>query len=293
MQIAATPEQIRAMGARARMQGKSIGLTPTMGFLHEGHLSLVRRARDENDVCAVSIFVNPIQFGPNEDLEGYPRDMERDMALLKQEGVDFLYTPTVEAMYGPGFSVTVSENRLSLGMCGASRPGHFDGVCTVVMKLFNAVRPDRAYFGQKDFQQLQVIRKMTQDMDMQVEVVGCPIVREPDGLAMSSRNTYLSQDERQRALALSRSLFEASDLFGRGERRARAILDGAFDFLNSAQGVEPEYVDLRDAETLETVAENIAKRSVLAVAARVGPARLIDNILLDPHNTEASGGAAR
>ncbi len=293
MQVAATPEQIRSMGSRARMQGKSIGLTPTMGFLHEGHLSLVRRARDENDVCAVSIFVNPIQFGPNEDLEGYPRDMERDIALLKQEGVDFLYTPTVEAMYGPGFSVTVSENRLSLGMCGASRPGHFDGVCTVVMKLFNAVRPDRAYFGQKDFQQLQVIRKMTQDLDMQVEVIGCPIVREPDGLAMSSRNTYLSQDERQRALALSRSLFEASDLFGRGERRARVILDGAFDFLTSTQGVEPEYVELRDAETLETVAENIAKRSVLAVAARVGPARLIDNILLDPHNTEASGGATR
>lgn len=261
--------------------GNSLGLVPTMGFLHEGHISLVRRCRAENGVTAVSIFVNPIQFGPGEDLASYPRDMERDLSLLEQEGVDMVFAPQPEQMYSKDFSVHVDEEDLSTGLCGASRPGHFRGVCTVVTKLFNIIRPDRAYFGQKDYQQLQVIKRMVRDLNMPVEVVPCPIVREEDGLAMSSRNMYLTPEERQSALLLNRSLGMAQDMVKAGEKSKKNIRQAVMDMLNSDPALSIDYVELKDAEDLKDLNE-VNRKAVLALAVRVGKARLIDNKILDP-----------
>lgn len=261
--------------------GNSLGLVPTMGFLHEGHISLVRRCRAENGVTAVSIFVNPIQFGPGEDLASYPRDMERDLSLLEQEGVDMVFAPLPEQMYSKDFSVHVDEENLSRGLCGASRPGHFRGVCTVVTKLFNIIRPDRAYFGQKDYQQLQVIKRMVRDLNMPVEVVPCPIVREEDGLAMSSRNMYLTPEERQSALLLNRSLGMAQDMVKAGEKSKKNIRQAVMDMLNSDPALSIDYVELKDAEDLKDLNE-VNRKAVLALAVRVGKARLIDNKILDP-----------
>lgn len=261
--------------------GNGLGLVPTMGFLHEGHISLVRRCRAENGVTAVSIFVNPIQFGPGEDLASYPRDMERDLSLLEQEGVDMVFAPLPEQMYSKDFSVHVDEEDLSRGLCGASRPGHFRGVCTVVTKLFNIIRPDRAYFGQKDYQQLQVIKRMVRDLNMSVEVVPCPIVREEDGLAMSSRNMYLTPEERQSALLLNRSLGMAEDMVKAGEKSNRKIRQAVTDMLNSDPALSIDYVELKDAEDLKDLSE-VNRKAVLALAVRVGKARLIDNTVLDP-----------
>ena len=258
-----------------------IGLVPTMGFLHEGHLSLVRRCRKENSICIVSIFVNPIQFGQGEDLGSYPRDMDRDLELLEKEKVDFVFAPEPSAMYSPQFSTFVEETDLSRGMCGSSRPGHFRGVCTVVLKLLNIIRPSRAYFGEKDYQQLQVIRRMTDDLNLPLEVVGCPIVRDEDGLAMSSRNMYLSPDERKSALLLNRALSSALDLFEKGERSGTVLERTVRDILNSDRKVECEYVCVKDAASLKDI-PRIDREAVIAVAARVGKARLIDNIRIQP-----------
>jgi pantoate--beta-alanine ligase len=258
-----------------------IGLVPTMGFLHEGHLSLVRRCRKENSICIVSIFVNPIQFGQGEDLGSYPRDMDRDLELLEKEKVDFVFAPEPSAMYSPQFSTFVEETDLSRGMCGSSRPGHFRGVCTVVLKLLNIIRPSRAYFGEKDYQQLQVIRRMTDDLNLPLEVVGCPIVRDEDGLAMSSRNMYLSPDERKSALLLNRALSRARDLFEKGERSGTVLERTVRDILNSDRKVECEYVCVKDAASLKDI-PRIDREAVIAVAARVGKARLIDNIRIQP-----------
>ena len=275
-----TPEQITRALRPARAAGETIGLVPTMGYLHEGHLSLVRASRRENNRTVVSIFVNPTQFGPNEDLDRYPRDELRDMELLEKEGVDFVFAPPPEAMYLPGHSVYVEETELSRGLCGASRPGHFRGVCTVVLKLFNIVRPERAYFGEKDFQQFTIIRRMVRDLNLPVEIRPCPIVREKDGLALSSRNAYLSPVGREAALALSRSLRAARRRFEEGERDAAVLRRGILDLLAEEKGVLPEYAEVRDRETLEEIS-TLDRPAVIALAARVEGVRLIDNIQLE------------
>lgn len=278
--IAATPAEAAEFLEKKRISGGSVGLVPTMGFLHEGHISLVHRARKENDICAVSIFVNPLQFGPTEDLEAYPRDMERDLALLSAEGVDLVYAPSPEAMYFPDRSIMITENSLSRCLCGTARPGHFDGVCTVVLKLFNTIAPDRAYFGEKDYQQLQVIKRMARDLDLPVEVIGCPIVRESDGLALSSRNIYLSEKDRYQAVALSRSLDTAEDLVREGETDVTRILEAVREVISAYPSVSIEYAEIRDAGDLSPV-NRIENRVVCALAARVGRARLIDNRILE------------
>jgi pantoate--beta-alanine ligase len=257
---------------------RPVGLVPTMGWFHEGHLSLMRAARADCETVVVSLFVNPSQFGPNEDLDAYPRDEQRDSALAAAEGVDVLFAPAVEEVYPPGFATRVEVGGVTEPLDGAARPGHFEGVTTVVTKLFNMARPDVAYFGQKDAQQALVVQKLVRDLDMPVRIAVCPTVRERDGLAMSSRNAYLSPDERERALALSRALRAAEDVVRLGERDAAAVLGAARGELDAA-GVEPEYLELRSASDL-TPAERVNGSTLLAVAARVGRARLIDNTIL-------------
>jgi pantoate--beta-alanine ligase len=276
-------DELRAALAPARREGSSIGLVPTMGFLHEGHLSLLRAARAECDLVVMSLFVNPTQFGPGEDLDRYPRDEERDLRLAAEAGIDFVYAPPVEAVYPEGFSTQVEvEGGLTDVLDGdpARRgPEHFRGVTTVVAKLFNAVGPDVAYFGQKDAQQVAVIRRMVRDLDIPVRIEVLPTVREPDGLAMSSRNAYLDPRDRERATALSRAL-RAAEASARSEGLA-AGLEAARAELRAA-GVEPEYLEARDAENLNPVAELIGRPVLVAVAAQVGGARLIDNVLIQP-----------
>ncbi|AJG41565.1 pantoate--beta-alanine ligase [Thermotoga sp. RQ7] len=279
MRIIETIEEMKKFSEEMREKKKTIGFVPTMGYLHEGHLSLVRRARAENDVVVVSIFVNPTQFGPNEDYERYPRDFERDRKLLEKENVDCVFHPSVEEMYPPDFSTFVEETKLSKPLCGRSRPGHFRGVCTVVTKLFNIVKPHRAYFGQKDAQQFRVLRRMVRDLNMDVEMIECPIVREPDGLAMSSRNVYLTPEERKQALALYQSLKIAENLFLNGERDAVKIKEAMINHLSRFDRVKIDYVEIVDEETLEPV-EKIDRKVIVAVAAWVGKARLIDNTIL-------------
>jgi pantoate--beta-alanine ligase len=253
-----------------------------MGFLHEGHASLIRHARQTSDVVVVSIFVNPKQFGPHEDLDRYPRDLDRDQALCEKEGVDLLFTPTPEVVYPPGFRTEVAVAGLTDPLCGSSRPGHFAGVTTVVARLFGLIRPDAAFFGQKDFQQWRVIAQMVSDLAMPVDVVRAPIVREPDGLAMSSRNAYLAPDERLRARALSRALAQAMRAYLAGERSAARLLDAARPEL---AGLALEYLDLRDADTLHPVSA-LAAPAVMAIAAKLGKTRLIDNALLAPDSPD-------
>ncbi len=270
---------LRAALIEMRKAGRSVGLVPTMGALHEGHLSLIRRAREENDVVVVSVFVNPTQFGPQEDYSRYPRDLSRDTALAVEAGADLVFAPAAEEMYLPGHSTWVEVEGLTDGLCGASRPGHFRGVCTVVTKLFALCRPDRAYFGQKDAQQLAVIRRMERDLNLGVDVVSCAIVREDDGLALSSRNVYLTPEERAQAVVLSRSLRAAEQLVAEGEHRAKAIEATVRQVLAEATLGEVDYVALVDAEELTPV-EVIAGEVLLALAVRFGGTRLIDNTVL-------------
>jgi pantoate--beta-alanine ligase len=274
---------LRARLEQPRRQGRTIGLVPTMGFLHEGHLSLLRAARDECDLVVMSLFVNPTQFGPGEDLERYPRDEERDLRLAGEAGVDLVYAPPVEEIYPEGFATAVAVGgNLTAVLDGdpTSRgPEHFRGVTTVVAKLFNSVGPDVAYFGQKDAQQAAVIRRMARDLDFPVQIEVLPTVREADGLAMSSRNAYLGDGDRERALAISRALRAAER--GAHEESLQAGLAAARRELEGA-GIEPEYLEARDAELLEPVAELNGRPVLVAVAARVGAARLIDNVLIRP-----------
>lgn len=265
---------------RAELAGvpRPLGLVPTMGFFHEGHLSLMRRAREDNRTVVVSLFVNPAQFGPTEDLEAYPRDEARDLELAEAEGVDYVFAPSVDEVYPDGFSTTVEVGGLTEPMDGAARPGHFKGVTTVVTKLFNMVGPDVAYFGQKDAQQALVLDKMARDLNFPVRVEVCPTIRETDGLALSSRNAYLDDEERERAVAISRALQAAERVVELGERDAAAVLAAARHELDEA-GIEPEYLELRSATDL-TPAERVNGSTLLAVAARVGRARLIDNTIL-------------
>jgi pantoate--beta-alanine ligase len=250
-----------------------------MGFFHEGHRSLMRAARADNDLVVVSLFVNPTQFGPDEDLGAYPRDLEGDRAVAEAEGVDVLFTPTVDEMYPAGARTTVHVAALTEGLCGASRPGHFDGVTTIVTKLFSIIGPSRAYFGRKDAQQLAVIRRMVADLDLPVDVVGCPLVREHDGLARSSRNVYLDADDRQAATILSGALFMASEAIVRGQRDPAAIRQVVVDTVAHAPAVTLDYVEVVDAATLEPVAQ-ITSDTLVALAAFVGKARLIDNVTI-------------
>jgi pantoate--beta-alanine ligase len=256
-----------------------LGFVPTMGYLHEGHLVLVRRAKKENPSVAVSIFVNPTQFGPKEDYKQYPRDPERDLALLEKEGTDVVFMPPAEEMYPPGFDSWVEVGRLAERLEGAARPGHFRGVATVVAKLFNIVRPDRAYFGQKDAQQLLVIKKMTSDLDMGIEVVAVPTVREPDGLAMSSRNTYLNAGERKQAAVLYQSLTLAQKLFAGGEKDTKAILKKMTALIQKQPLADIEYISIADAETLEELDE-LKPPALISMAVRFGKTRLIDNVVV-------------
>jgi pantoate--beta-alanine ligase len=281
MRTVRTVAELRAALDPERRGGHSIGLVPTMGYFHEGHLSLMRRARADNDVVVVSLFVNPAQFGPGEDLEAYPRDAERDARLAEAEGVDVLFAPPVEEVYPDGFDTTVTVGRLTDTLEGdeAQRgQKHFEGVTTVVTKLFNMAAPDAAYFGQKDAQQALVIRKLVRDLDMPVRIEVCPTIRDEDGLALSSRNAYLSADERERALALSRALRAAQVAVDAGMVDAAVVVAAAREELDRA-GVQPDYLQLRSATDLSPV-ERVNGSTLLAVAARVGRARLIDNAIL-------------
>ncbi len=279
MQILTTIDDFRSARANVRAGGL-LGLVPTMGHLHDGHLELVRHARVANGIVAVSIFVNPTQFGPDEDMLTYPRDIERDQVLLEEVGCDLLFYPGVEEMYPPrGADIHVVPGTLAAVVEGASRPGHFRGVATVVAKLFNIVQPERAYFGQKNGQQLAVIRRMVRDLDFPVEIITVPTVREPDGLAMSSRNTYLSLRERSAATVLYRALMRARELHLEGEQDAEVLRAAVFDVLASERLAATDYVSVADAETLEEMVF-VDSDAMVSLAVRIGRTRLIDNILL-------------
>lgn len=276
MNIVHTVGEVRAKVKEWRAEGLSVGLVPTMGYLHEGHKSLIDRAVKENDRVVVSVFVNPMQFGPTEDLASYPRDLNRDGALCEAAGADLIFNPEPENMYSHDFSSFIDMDTLTKGLCGKSRPIHFRGVCTVVGKLFNIVQPDKAYFGQKDAQQLAVIRHMVNDLNFNLEIVGCPIIREEDGLAKSSRNTYLSPEERQAALILSRSLEKGRELIEAGERDAEVIKQAVRELIETEPLARIDYVELADWNTLEPV-EHIEGPVLNAIAVYIGKTRLIDN----------------
>jgi pantoate--beta-alanine ligase len=281
VKICNTIDEMRAARRTAGSGGKTLGLVPTMGALHDGHLSLVRAASRECGLVAVSIFINPIQFGPNEDLAKYPRNFDRDRELLEKEGADFIFAPSVEEMYPAGAVTYVTVEGMSDKLCGRSRPGHFRGVTTVVSKLFNIVEPDRAFFGQKDAAQAAIIRRMVRDLNIAVEIVTCPIVRERDGLAMSSRNAYLDSEQRKSALALYRSLVEVQKRFDQGERKSAKLIEAGQRALAEEPSVRLDYLEITDPDTLDRVDE-VSHGTLVAVAAFVGNTRLIDNIVLNP-----------
>jgi pantoate--beta-alanine ligase len=285
MKICSTIAEGRTGCRAARASGKRLGLVPTMGALHEGHLSLVRAARAQCDAVAVSIFVNPTQFGPKEDLAKYPRPFDRDCRLLEKEGVEILFAPAVEEIYPKSNSnaegTWVVVEGLSEKLDGRSRPGHFRGVTTIVSRLFHILEPEAAFFGQKDAAQLAVIRRMVRDLNFAVEIVTCPIVREPDGLAMSSRNAYLDGEERRHALVLQRSLQETRQRFQAGERTAARLIAAAMEVLARVPQVALDYFEIVDPETLDPV-EQVSQKTLVVVAAYVGSTRLIDNVVLNP-----------
>lgn len=279
MQICTTISEMRTASGATRSTGKSAGLVPTMGALHEGHLSLVRAARAKCDVLVVSIFVNPTQFGPNEDLTKYPRPFTRDCELLRNEKVDFVFAPTVEEMYPPGAATFVNVQNLSDRLCGKSRPGHFRGVTTVVSKLFNIVSPDVAFFGQKDAAQVAVIRAMVRDLNFPVEIVAGPIVREPDGLAMSSRNAYLTPQQRNQALVLSRTLARVRELYDLGERDSEHLIGAGKRTFEREPAARLDYLEIVHLDTLAPL-EDSKSGALVAIAGVLGTTRLIDNIVL-------------
>ena len=283
MQIARTVADYRAQrAALVAARPGLVGLVPTMGFLHDGHRSLMRRAHEECATVVTTIFVNPTQFGPNEDFTRYPRDEARDFAICEAEGVDIVFAPSVEEMYPDGAETTVSVGPLSTILEGAARPGHFDGVATVVTKLFAIAQADRGYFGQKDAQQLMVLRRLAEDLRFPIEVVGCPIIREADGLALSSRNVYLSAEERAQALSLSRGLREAEAMWAQGVRDADALRRRVRQEIEAEPLAEIDYVSLADQRTLEELHGTIVAPALLSLAVRCGATRLIDNTLLAP-----------
>ena len=282
MKIVSTIEEVRAQVKEWKKEGQSIGFVPTMGYLHEGHMSLIDAA-GENDKVVVSIFVNPMQFGPTEDLASYPRDLEHDAKLCEEHGVDLIFHPTPEEMYGDQFYSYVDMDVLTKELCGLSRPVHFRGVCTVVTKLFNIVTPDRAYFGQKDAQQLAVIKRRVKDLNMPLTITGCPIIREEDGLAKSSRNTYLSPEERKAALVLSRSIFLGKEMVEKGERDCKRILAAMTEEIEKEPLAKIDYVKIVDLDTMQQV-EKIDRGILAAIAVYIGKTRLIDNFMYELEN---------
>lgn len=278
MEIAATVEEVRETVRKWRTEGLSVGLVPTMGYLHEGHKSLIDKAVEQNDKVVVSVFVNPIQFGPKEDLATYPRDLKRDAAMCENAGADLIFHPEKEDMYFDDFCTYVDMEGLTEGLCGRTRPTHFRGVCTVVSKLFHIVQPDRAYFGQKDAQQLAVIRRMVRDLNFGLEIVGCPIVREKDGLAKSSRNTYLSPEERQAATILHKGLEKGEELVRAGEKSAAKVIEAVTEMIESEPLARIDYVEVVDFDSIQAV-ESIQGSVLVAVAVYIGKTRLIDNFI--------------
>ena len=279
MQIINSVKDMQRYSDALRRQNKRIAVVPTMGYLHEGHLSLMRIAKEHADTVIVTIFVNPTQFGPNEDYKTYPRDWDRDVKLVTSSGAGCIYAPEPAEMYPEGYQTSVRVDKLTQHLCGIVRPTHFEGVTTVVTKLFNATKPHVAVFGEKDFQQLQVIRRMVRDLDMDIEVIGAPIVREPDGLAMSSRNKYLSAEERNAALVLSLSLFEIRDMCAKGEHDALKLSQHVWQNISAEPLAKIDYIKVCDFETLEDVTQ-IRRDAVVALAVFFGKTRLIDNIIL-------------
>jgi pantoate--beta-alanine ligase len=279
MRIIESVEEMRLTAEDWRKAGKTIAFVPTMGYLHDGHASLMREGRRRGDFLVASIFVNPSQFGAGEDLDAYPRDLERDARIAGESGVDVIFAPRASDIYPAGYQTWVDVDRLTLPLCGASRPGHFRGVTTVVCKLFNIVMPHTALFGKKDYQQLAVIRRMAGDLNMAIDIVGMPIIREPDGLAMSSRNAYLSPTERAAALCLSRAVAEARSLFAAGERESGRLKGAVAAVIAAEPLVVTEYIEVRDGDTLEEVAL-AGGNTLLALAVRIGKTRLIDNGIL-------------
>lgn len=288
MEVVKETDAMRGIVTSLKGGGETIGFVPTMGYLHEGHTSLIKQAKRECSRVIISIFVNPIQFGPNEDFERYPRDFESDCNLSKQAGVDYIFYPDREEMYGKNFDAFVEVRKLSRIMCGKARPGHFKGVCTVVLKLFSIINPDKAYFGEKDYQQLVIIKKMTEDLNLPVKIVGCPIIRENDGLALSSRNKYLSKEERENAVILYQSLKFAQELINKGERGVKKIKNIAMEkLITNPAVIAIDYFDFRDPLTLEDLKklEKIdngkkQKRVLITTAVWIGKTRLIDNIIV-------------
>lgn len=279
MKIVSTIEEVRTQVREWKKEGKTVGFVPTMGYLHEGHASLMDAA-GENDKVVVSIFVNPMQFGPNEDLASYPRDLEHDAKVCEAHGVDLIFHPTPEEMYGDNFYSYVDMDVLTKELCGLSRPVHFRGVCTVVAKLFNIVTPDKAYFGQKDAQQLAVIKRMVKDLNMPLTIVGCPIIREEDGLAKSSRNTYLSPEERKAALVLSRSIFLGKKMVEQGEKDCRKIKEAMTAEIEKEPLAKIDYVKIVDLSTMQQV-ETTEHGVLAAIAVYIGKTRLIDNFMTE------------
>jgi pantoate--beta-alanine ligase len=279
MRIITTAEEMQQAALSLKREGKRIAFVPTMGFLHEGHASLLHEGRTRGDILVLSIFVNPIQFGPGEDLDRYPRNLDGDCAIARECGVDIVFTPSATEMYPPGFQTAIRVKELARPLCGASRPGHFDGVATVVAKLFNIIQPDVALFGKKDFQQLAIIRRMTIDLSLPVEIVGMPIVREADGLAMSSRNAYLTEDQRRSALCLSRAIRLARERYAAGERDATTLLSTSRELIQAEPAAAIDYLEFRDAGTLETVS-TVSGTTLMALAVKIGITRLIDNTVL-------------
>ena len=285
MRVVRTIADLRALLRPLREEGKRIGFVPTMGFLHEGHGALIRQSAARCDATVVSIFVNPNQFGPGEDLANYPRDLERDQNLCLETGATVLFLPEVSEIYPTGFQTHVEPGRLAEPLCGRFRPGHFRGVATVVAKLFNIVQPDLAFFGQKDFQQTVVVRRMVRDLNLPVDVVVVPTTREADGLALSSRNTYLDEEGRRRALTLSQGLLAAKAAFDGGERQSAKLVKTARALMTGADSIQ--YLELVDAQNLEPLRGTVDRTSALCVAAYVGSTRLIDNVVLAPSPDEA------
>ena len=279
MQIAYTVKEVREQVKAWRKEGLSVGLVPTMGYLHEGHASLIKKAVEDNDRVVTSIFVNPTQFAPTEDLEAYPRDMEKDSKLCETLDVDLIFHPEPEEMYAPDFCTWVDMDVLSKTLCGKSRPIHFRGVCTVVSKLFHIVTPDRAYFGQKDAQQLAIIRRMVRDLNMDIEIVGCPIVREEDGLAKSSRNTYLNEEERKAALILSQSIFLGQKMVQEGETDAAKIKAAMVEKIQSEPLARIDYVEIVDGLSMQPV-DTVQSPTLAAIAVYIGKTRLIVNFIV-------------
>lgn len=276
MELVTTVEEVRSRVKQWKKEGLTVGLVPTMGYLHDGHKILIDRAVKENDRVVVSDFVNPTQFGENEDLGSYPRDIERDSKLCEEAGAALIFHPAPEEMYAPDYCTFVDMNKLTDVLCGKTRPIHFSGVCSVVSKLFNIVAPDRAYFGQKDAQQLAVIRRMVRDLNFDIEIVGCPIVREPDGLALSSRNTYLNTEERKAALVLSQALKLGKDMMESGETDAVRIRKAMVEHIEKEPLARIDYVEIVDADSLESV-QKIENKVLTAMAVYIGNTRLIDN----------------